>query len=140
MKYMLKAFYTKPLTIYLAVALLAISTFAGPAEAMFVPAAPHQNMTEAAAETAVRTADMAKIQMAFESKILQQKLMDYGLSPEETMARVNTLSDEQIHQLATHTDSLQAGGDGGGTIIGLLIIAILVVVLIYLIQGRIVIK
>jgi hypothetical protein len=56
------------------------------------------------------------------------------------MARVNTLSDQQIHQLATHTDSLQAGGDGGGTIIGLLIIAILVVVLIYLIQGRIVIK
>jgi cytochrome c553 len=140
MKSMLKAFYTKPLTIYLAVALLAISTFAGPAEAMFVPAAPHQNISETTAEFAGRAADMARIQTALESKLLQQKLMDYGLSPEETMARVNTLSDEQIHQLATHTDSLQAGGDGGGTIIGLLIIAILVVVLIYLIQGRIVIK
>jgi parvulin-like peptidyl-prolyl isomerase len=140
MKDVLKAFYAKPLAIYLAAALLALSTFAGPAEAMFVPAAPHQNMAESAADSAVRAADMAKIQTVFESKILQQKLMDYGLSPEETMARVNTLSDQQIHQLATHTDSLQAGGDGGGTIIGLLIIAILVVVLIYLIQGRIVIK
>jgi cytochrome c553 len=140
MKSMLKAFYTKPLTIYLAAALLAISTFAGPAEAMFVPAAPHQNMTGATAESAGRAADMAKIQTAFESKILQQKLMDYGLSPEETMARVNKLSDEQIHQLATHTDSLQAGGDAVGFLVGLVVLALLVVLLIYLIQGRVEIK
>ncbi len=91
MKTMLKAFYTIPLVIYLVVALLAISTFAGPAEAMFVPAAPHQNMTEVTAVSEGRDADIAKIQKAFESKILQQKLMDYGLSPEETMARVNKL-------------------------------------------------
>jgi DNA-binding transcriptional regulator YdaS (Cro superfamily) len=140
MKSMLKAFYTKPLTIYLAVALLAISTFAGPAEAMFVPAAPHQNMTGATAVSAGRAADMAKIQTAFESKILQQKLMDYGLSPEETLARVNKLSDEQIHQLATHTDSLQAGGDPVGFLVGLVVLALLVVLLIYLIQGRVEIK
>jgi cytochrome c553 len=140
MKSMLKAFYTKPLTIYLAAALLAISTFAGPAEAMFVPAAPHQNMTGATAVSAGRAADMAKIQTAFESKILQQKLMDYGLSPEETMARVNKLSDEQIHQLATHTDSLQAGGDPVGFLVGLVVLALLVVLLIYLIQGRVEIK
>jgi hypothetical protein len=140
MKNMLKSFYTKPLVIYLVAALLAISTFAGPADAMFVPASPHQDMTEATAVSAGRAADMAKIQMAFESKILQQKLMDYGISPEETMARVNKLSDEQIHQLATHTDSLQAGGDGVDILISLLIIAILVVVLVFLLHHRIEIK
>jgi uncharacterized protein DUF6627 len=140
MKTMLKAFYAKPLVIYLVVALIAISTFAGSAEAMFVPAAPHQDMTEATAVSAGRAADMAKIQKAFESKILRQKLMDYGLSPEETMARVNKLSDEQIHQLATNTDSLQAGGDGVDVLIGLLVVAILVVVLIYLLNHRIEIK
>ncbi|HSA78742.1 MAG TPA: PA2779 family protein, partial [Nitrospirota bacterium] len=74
------------------------------------------------------------------SKLVQQKLRDYGLSPEETMARVNKLSDEQINQLATHTDSLQAGGDPVDLAIGLLILALLVVLLIYLLQGRIVIK
>ena len=132
MKTMLKAFYTKPLVIYLIIALLAISTFAGSAEAMFVPAAPHQNMTEATAVSASRAADMAKIQTAFESKILQQKLMDYGLSPEETIARVNKLSDEQIHQLATHTDSLQAGGDGGA---GVLVFFLLVFILVLLIMA-----
>jgi hypothetical protein len=140
MKTMLKAFYTKPLVIYLVVALLAISAFAGPAEAMFLHATPHQDMTEATAVSAGRAADIAKIQMTFESKILQQKLMDYGLSPDETMARVNKLSDEQIHQLATNTDSLQAGGDGVDVLVTLLVVAILVVVLVYLLNHRIEIK
>ncbi len=137
MKSILTAFYVKPLTIYLVVALLALSTFAGPAEAMFVPAAPQRNVTEATAASAGRAGDIAKIQAALESKIVQQKLMDYGLSPEETMARVNKLSDAQINQLATHTDSLQAGGDPVDLLVSLVILALLVVLLIYLIQGRI---
>jgi len=140
MKNIRKTFYAKPLSIYLALALLAITTFAGPAEAMFVPVAPQQDATGATAVSAQRAADMAGIQAALESRIVRQKLMDYGLSPEETMARVNTLSDEQINQLATNTDSLQAGGDGGGLIIGLLVVALLVVVFVYLVQGRIEVK
>ena len=136
MKTMLKAFYTKPLVLYLAAALLAISTFAGPAEAMFVPAAYHQDSAGAAAVPAGRAADLARIQGTLESKIVQQKLMDYGLSREETMARVSKLSDKQISQLAAHTDSLQAGGDGG-LLVSLLVVAILVVLLIYLLQGRV---
>jgi hypothetical protein len=140
MKTMLKTFYAKPLAIYLAVALLAISTFAGPAEAMFVPSAPNQNAAAPPAAPADRAAGLAKIQAALESKLVQQKLMDYGLSPEETMARVNKLSDEQINQLATHTDSLQAGGDPVDLAIGLVILALLVVLLIYLLQGRVVIR
>lgn len=140
MKTMLKTFYAKPLAIYLAVALLAISTFAGPAEAMFVPSVPNQNAAAPPAAPADRAAGLAKIQAALESKLIQQKLMDYGLSPEETMARVNKLSDEQINQLATHTDSLQAGGDPVDLAIGLVILALLVVLLIYLLQGRVVIR
>jgi hypothetical protein len=130
---MLRAFYTKPLVIYLVAALIAITVFSGPAEAMFVPAAPHQG-------SAGRTADLAKIQVALESKVVLQKLKDYGLTPEETMARINKLSDEQIHQFATNTEALQAGGDAVGTLVGLMVLAILVVILIYLLQGRIEIK
>jgi hypothetical protein len=137
MKTLLKTFYAKPLAVYLAAALLAITTFAGPAEAMFVPVVPHQNADAPAAASVDRAADLAGIQTALESKIVQQKLMDYGLSPEETLARVNKLSDEQINQLATHTDSLQAGGDGASLIAGLLVVAILVVILVYLLEGRI---
>lgn len=140
MKSMLRAFYTKPLVIYLAVMLMAISTMAGPAEAMFVPSAPHANPAESQEESAARTADMTRIQAALESKIIQQKLMDYGLSPEETTARLNKLSDEQIHQLAAHADALEAGGDPLGFLVGVVVLALLVVLLIFLLQGRIQIR
>lgn len=137
MKTMLKTFYAKPLAACLAAALLAITTFAGPAEAMFVTSAPHHAAAAPSEATGDRAADLAAIQTALESKLVQQKLMDYGLSPEETMARVNNLSDEQINTFATNTDALQAGGDGASLVAGLLVVAILVVVLVYLLEGRI---
>lgn len=140
MKSMLKASYTKPLIIYLVLALLTLSTFAGPAEAMFISAAPQQHSSVPSALAAGRAADLAMIQSALESKILRQKLMDYGLSPEETMLRVSKLSDEQVHQLATHSDSLQAGGDVGSFLVGLLVIALLVLLIVLLLQGRVEIK
>ena len=131
--------FSKLLALYLVFAMFLL-TLPSQGWAMFVPATPHQNATGAAAVSGGRTADLARIQAALESKIVQQKLMDYGLSPEETMARVNKLSDEQINQLATHTDSLQAGGDATGLLVSLLVVAILVVLLIYLLQGRIVVR
>ena len=137
MKTLHKTFYAKPLAAYLAAALLAITTFAGPAEAMLVPAADHGNTAASLASAVDRAAGMTRIQTALESKVVRQKLMDYGLSPEETMARVSKLSDEQINTFATNTDALQAGGDGGSLIVGLLVVAILVVVLVYLLEGRI---
>ncbi len=140
MRSMLKAFYAKPLIIYLAVMLLSLSTLAGPAEAMFLPAGPHQNLSAANPVSAARTADLARIQTALESKIIQQKLMDYGLSPGETMARLNNLSDEQVHQLAAHTDAIEPGGDAVGLMVSVIILALLVVLLIFLVEGRIHIK
>ena len=140
MKTMLRAFYAKPLVIYIITALLALTAFSCPAEAMFVTTVPHQGASGSPAVSASRTYDLARIQVTLESKVVQQKLMDYGLTPDVTMARINKLSDEQIHQLATNTDALQAGGDAIGTLVGLVLLAILVVVLIYLLQGRIEIK
>jgi hypothetical protein len=140
MRDILKAFYAKPLIFYLVVALLTISTFTGPAEAMYVPTAPHQNITDTPLMSVGRAADMTKIRIALESKLVRQKLLDYGLSPEEAMVRMNKLSDEQIAQLAAHTESLQAGGDGGELIVGILVLAILVVVLVYLLHHRIEVK
>jgi hypothetical protein len=129
MKTMFKKFYAKPLAVYLATALLAISTFAGPAEAMFVTSAPHQDAAVPTSASTDREAGLAKIQAALESKLVQQKLMDYGLNHEETMARVNKLSDEQLNQLTSHTDSLQAGGAQGISLVALLLIIILVILI-----------
>ncbi len=141
MKSIREACYAKSLALYLIAALVAISTFSQPAEAMFVPAGgPHGNSIIDPQPTAGRMADLAKIQAVIESKVVRQKLLDYGLSPEEALARVSTLSDKQIHELATHSDSIQAGGDPADVFFGLIIVAVLVVVLVYLLQGRVEIR
>jgi len=134
---MLKACYTRPLVIYLVLALIAISTAAGPAEAMLLPGSPDAAQGAPAYD---RAADLAAIQKTLESKELRQRLLDYGLTPVETEARIASLSDEQLHRLSANLDSVQAGGDGLGFILGLAIIALLVVLIIYLLEGRIEIK
>jgi hypothetical protein len=137
MKHLLTTFYTRPLIAYLILALLAISTAAGPAEAMLLPAP-----TDAApgAPANDRAADITTVQKTLESRELRQKLMDYGLTPEETEARIASLSDEQLHRLAANLDAVQAGGDSLSFLLGLVIIALLVVLIIYLLEGRIEIR
>jgi hypothetical protein len=138
---MLKAFYAKPLSLYLAVTLLLISAMSGPAEAMFIPAESQaESQAQPATQSGTRAADLAKIQAALESKVVRQALIDNGLPAEEAMIRMNKLSDEQVHQLATHADSLQAGGDPLGFLVGVVVLALLVVVLIFLLEGRIQIR
>ncbi len=126
MKRILTAFHAKRLPIYLVAAMIAISTIAGPAEAMFVPAAPQTQATP----LYDRTADLAKIQRALESKTLQQRLMDYGLSPENALAKINGLSDERVHQFAAKIDALQAGGMRDSDFIIILLLILLIVILI----------
>lgn len=139
MKKMVESFYAKPLAVYLAAAVVIISCLTGTAEAMFLPV----SMDDAALSehhSIDRAHDIRKIQFLLESKQITQRLMDYGLSPEEALNKVNSMSDEQVHQFAANLDSVQAGGDVAGSIASLLIIALLVVLLIYLIEGRIEIK
>jgi hypothetical protein len=74
-----------------------------------------------------RSADIASIQSALENKVVTQRLADYGLTPEEVDAKLGTLSDEQLHQLAS------LSGDVGGGILGAVIAVLLVILLVVLI-------
>lgn len=76
---------------------------------------------------AERSAHIASIQSALENKVVAQKLADYGLTPEEVDAKLGTLSDEQLHQLAS------LSGDVGGGIVGAVIAVLLVILLVVLI-------
>src|SRR5512143_448786 len=126
MKGILPAFYTKRIPVYIVVALITVSFIGGTSEAMFVPTAPQTQSTP----LFDRAADLAKIQKTLESKALAQRLMDYGLSPAEALAKINGLSDEQIHQLAANIDALQAGGMGDSQFIIILLLIILIIILI----------
>ncbi len=126
MKRSLSASYAKRVLVRLVVALIAMSFIADNSDAMFVPAAPQAQPTP----LFDRAADLAKIQKALESKALQQRLMDYGLSPENALARINGLSDEQIHLFATKIDALQAGGMRSSDLIIILLLIILILIII----------
>ena len=99
--------------------------------AMLVPA----DLAAPQAAAAARQADLFKIQKSLENKIVRQRLADIGLSDSEIQKRLNSLSDKDVHQLASRIDSIAPGGDdGAGVIIGLLLVVLLVVLIIYLIK------
>lgn len=88
----------------------------------------------------VRDADLIAVQRALEHKVVAQKLRDYGVSPDEARLRLASLSDEELHHLASATRGLPTGGDGLGTLIGILIVVLLVIVILKLLNKEIVIR
>lgn len=123
-----RTLFAKVLVVYLIPALLALSL---PAQgwAMFLPAP----LPDA-------SADRSRIRTMMESSLIQQRLLDYGLSPEETMTKINALSDEQIHQLAANMDSLQAGGSIVGDVVFVLLVVLLVIVILELTGHHVVVR
>lgn len=73
-------------------------------------------------------------------KMVSERLHSFGFSQEEIQARLNQLSDDQIHQVALQLDELKVGGNGGEVVIILLLVLILVGLLIYVTGHRIFIK
>lgn len=130
MRRLRKAFFAKPLVIYLAVALIAASSVAGPAEAMYLRLGPGSAPD---APSVDRNVEMATIQKTLETEVIRQRLEDLGLSSGEVLAKLSTLTDEQVHQLASRIDAVQAGGHRGGGINASTLIIILLLVLLILI-------
>jgi hypothetical protein len=58
-------------------------------------------------------------------------LVDYGVSPEEAKAKVEAMSAQDLHRLASLTDRAAAGTDSGiGILIGIAILIILIIVIV----------
>ena len=86
-----------------------------------------------------RADQVEKVRHALENELVAQRLTDYGLTAAEVSAKLDSLSDEQLHQLASLSDSLAEGGILG-LVIAVLIIALLVIVIMKLTNKEIVIK
>ena len=92
-------------------------------------------------DTGSRAEDMAKVQSFLENKIVVQKLVDYGVSPTEAMAKAKAMSSQDLHRLAALTDKAAAGTDSGvGILIGLAILIILIIVIFKLMNKEIVVR
>ncbi len=89
----------------------------------------------------LRAAEIAKIQTFLEQKVVMQKLMDYGVSPDEAITKIRSMSDSDLHRLASLTDRVAEGSDSGlGLVIGVAVLAILVLVILMLMNKRVIIR
>jgi len=116
-------FFNRVFICYLTVA-FSILTFASSAPAMFIPS-PYEGDG-----TSHREMDLQKIQKLLESKLVQHKLSQLGLTSEEIEARLHQLDDEQIHQVASQIHALQSGGNSVGLVIIVLLLGIIIGLLI----------
>jgi hypothetical protein len=87
-----------------------------------------------------RDADLLVAQRGLENKLVAQKLRDYGVSPADAQMRLASMSDRDLHTLASASKGLPSGGDATGAIIGVLIVVILVIVVLKLMNRQIVVK
>lgn len=85
-------------------------------------------------KSSIREIDEGKVRRALENKIVVERLRSYGLSKEEVMTKMSRMNDQQVHQLASLSDRIPAGGNGTGLVIGILVIVVLVLLIIYLVQ------
>ena len=81
----------------------------------------------------LREIDEIKVRRALENKIVAEKLMIHGLTAEEVSEKLNEMSDEQVHQIASLSDRIPAGGDGVvAVVVTVLVIVALVLLIIFL--------
>ena len=102
-------------------------------EASFIPSDESYSLI-------LKEKEMAVIQRVLEHKIVKGRLHALGYSEREISERLNQLSDDEIHGLASQIDSLVSGGNGLGLVIGLLVIALLVILILKLSDKQIIIE
>ena len=90
--------------------------------------------------SSTRDGDLLVVQRALENKLVAQKLRDYGVTPDEAQLKVASMSDEDLHTLATASKGLPSGGDALGALVTVLIIILLVIVILKLLNKQIVVK
>lgn len=88
----------------------------------------------------MRDNNINKIKSALETKLVTQKLLDFGLSEDEVIKKISQLNDEQMHQMASLSDKVLAGGNGLGTTIAVLLLIILAIVILKLVGHEVVVK
>ena len=129
----------RSITVYLIVAMLVIASVPAKSAAMFISSDSIGVSTTNVVVDAVT--DAVKVRSFLESKIVRQRLSDFGLTSEEVSSRLNQLSADQIHQIASHIDQVDTGGDSFvGGIIAMLVVIILVIVVLKLMGLEVVIK
>jgi hypothetical protein len=76
-----------------------------------------------------RAADLNTIQQALEHKVVKQRMGELGFTEGEIQLRLANASDAELHQLATQSETMMAGG-----VLGLVISVLVIVLLVFLVM------
>ena len=107
-----------------------------------IPSTGEASLIESRLSTGEQVSERAEkiesVRTALEHKVVAQRLKDFGLSQEEVMAKMESLDDEQLHQIASVADEI--GGAGVGLVVGVLLVVLLVILILQISDRRIIIQ
>ncbi len=109
----------KPIACLVILALSAFTIISAPAHAVMVSTAEilkqkQQDLTR------------ERLHMLLYRSEVRKHLEGWGVNPEEAKARIDSLTDQEIAEIAARIDQLPAGGDGLGVIVGAAVLIFLV--------------
>ena len=95
----------------------------------------HMLTTENAAEMGItKLSQREKLKEMISRKDVQPQLEQYGLSRDEAMARLNSLTDAEVSQLSANIEQLPEGQGTGGTILIILVLTGVAVLFLWLLD------
>ncbi|MCC6221212.1 MAG: PA2779 family protein [Deltaproteobacteria bacterium] len=65
-----------------------------------------------------KNTSLSNVQRFVDQSEVSAIFLSYGISPQEAKMRLSTLSDEELNYLASRINSIPAGGDGVGAVVG----------------------
>ena len=80
-------------------------------------------------DSALAAAQRDRITGMLEREDVRLRLESYGVNPSDVKARVAALGDQEVAQLAARIDTLPAGADGLGALVGALVLIFLVLLI-----------
>ncbi len=111
--------YCRVLALPLAALMFAVSMPLGAVQAALVS-------TDQALETRAVEADRMRIVAVMARADVQRQLAAQGVDPDEALARVAALSDDEVRRIADRIDAMPAGQDALGTLLGVAVVVFII--------------
>jgi hypothetical protein len=111
----------KPIGHLMVVTIVALSLHVPASRAALVP-------TEAVLPAASAD-ERARVVAFLDRTDVQQQLQSYGVDPQQAQARVDALTSDEVHALATQIEQLPAGGDTAVTIIVIVVLVFIALII-----------
>lgn len=114
--------FTKSLSSVLIAAMLALCLPVRTAQASIVG-------TDSVVRQYTNSADRERIRDFLKREDVQAQLVKQGVDPREALARVDTMTDSEIKQVADRMNVLPAGGDVAGAVLGTALVVFIVLLI-----------